>query len=125
MLRELYVMVDVSLFFGEKEWLKENNRGVGGGAREPRWQMPRLVKKSKVYLPVIVFKFSILAGVSGEKSSLSLAVANQLVNLNARQQQRVGMEAHLLHLCHAATTKTKDVKQDSKAPTTGSSRWRS
>ena len=56
-----------------------------------------LMKLSKNYLPVIVFEFSIFAGV-GNLASLSLNVTEHLVEVHACQQQRCGIQSQLLLL---------------------------
>ena len=56
-----------------------------------------LMKLSKKYLPVIVFEFSIFAGVS-DLASLGLNVTEHLVESLACQQQRCSIQSQLLHL---------------------------
>ena len=56
-----------------------------------------LIKLSKNYLPVIVFEFSILAGVS-DLASLGLNVTEHLVECLALHQQRCSIQSQLLHL---------------------------
>jgi len=53
---------------------------------------------SQRYLPVVVFELGVFARVGSKSACIGLAVPNQLVNLNACQEQRRGAEAHLLDL---------------------------
>ena len=80
-------------------------------------------KMSNLYLPVVVLEVSVVGG--GAELALVLRVPNQVVQVDALQQQRRGVQADLLLLSQFAKHEKKRFERCGQGLTTGCAHsWR-